>query len=177
MAIGERSVSAAYRSVGRIVSGEDAAGTGADAGCVCGDSMARELSAAWLFALSTSFFLPRPAALMARNLCFCQKHTSYVRVAPAGPQAVAQAYLVREPKFWTLVGVRFIITPCSPEAQPLVSATASQLLCVRPGGNVPTAFAMGFAVRQVYSFTFERVLVAGAVFERPCTLSQLPEFL
>ena len=111
MAIGERSVSAAYRSVGRIVSGEDAAGTGADAGCVCGDSMARELSAAWLFALSTSFFLPRPAALMARNLCFCQKHTSYVRVAPAGPQAVAQAYLVREPKFWTLVGVRFIITP------------------------------------------------------------------
>jgi hypothetical protein len=31
---------------------------------------------------------------------------------------------------------------------------------------------MGFAVRQVYSFTCERVLVAGAVVERPCTLYQ-----
>jgi hypothetical protein len=68
--------------------------------------------------------------------------------------------------------VRLIVTPCSPEAHPPVSATPSQLQCVRPGGNLPTTFAMGFAVRQVYSFTCERVLVAGAVVERPCTLYQ-----
>ena len=60
-------------------------------------------------------------------------------------------------------GLRAAYCACSPEAQPPVSpvsATPSQLQRVRPGGNLPTTFAIGFAVRQVYSFTRERVLVA-----------------